>query len=228
MKKGLFLILILIAGVSLFFSLKSNKKGTTGNPDFEAEPISENTFFELKRGDLLVRPNWENLPGSISIPYGRMYGHVAIVTEAASGKTITETLEKAKVVEALFFDQATRKLQWNKKNQIREEKAIVSFGGRFKGIRFRLRTDLTTEQAAEMVRFARNQLDGGYNILSLKREEKESDKLKNADWHCATLVWQAYYMVLGVDIDSNEGIFIYPSDIIVNPLFNNAEGRIRF
>lgn len=191
-------------------------------------PLPENTFFELKKGDLLVRPNSDNLPGSIAIPYGRMYGHVAIVTEGASGNTITETLEKTKVVEALFFDQATRQLQWNKQNQIREEKAIVSFGKRFTGIRFRLRTKLTCKQANEMVRFARNQLDGGYNILSLKKKDQNNNELENEDWHCATLVWQAYFLALETDIDSNGGIFIYPSDIIANQIFNSDEGRIRF
>ncbi len=132
------------------------------------------------------------------------------------------------MVEALFFDQATRELQWNKKNQIREGKAIVSFGDRFKNIRFRLRANITVEQADEMIRFVRNQLDGGYNILSLKKKDRNTSEMVNEDWHCATLVWQAYYFTSGTDIDTNGGIFIYPSDIIVNPVFNIPEGRVRF
>jgi hypothetical protein len=228
MKRAFLLILIMVAGAGLFYSLKPNSNKPAENTDFDIDPVSENTFFELKTGDLLVRPNSDNLPGSIDIPYGRMYGHVGIVTEGASGNTIREVLEKAKVVEALFFDQATRELQWSKKNQIREEKAIVSFGNRFKGIRFRLRKNISSEQAGEMVRFARNQLDGGYNILSLKRKEENSGELKNEDWHCATLVWQAYYLTTGTDIDANGGILIYPSDIIANPVFDIPEGRIRF
>lgn len=228
MKKGLIFIMILVVGAVLFYSLKPNKNIVTETIIADVEPISENTYFELKKGDLLVRPNSDNLPGSVKIPYGRMYGHVALVTEGASGNTITETLEKTKVVEALFFDQATRQLQWSRKNQIREEKAIVSFGKRFTGIRFRLRTDLTGKQADEMVRFVRNQLDGGYNILSLKKKDQNTGELKNEDWHCATLVWQAYFLALGTDIDANGGIFIYPSDIIANHIFNFPEGRVRF
>ncbi len=228
MKRAFVSIFILITGAGLFFSLKTNNNGPTENNVFNIEPVSENTFFELKKGDLLVRPNSDNLPGSIAIPYGRMYGHVAIVTEGARGNTIREVLEKTKVVEALFFDQATRKLQWNKKNQIREGKAIVSFGDRFKTIRFRLRANITGEQADEMVRFVRNQLDGGYNILSLKRKDRNAAGMINKDWHCATLVWEAYYLFSGTDIDANGGIFIYPSDIIANPVFNIPEGRVRF
>jgi len=218
----------MVAGAGLFYSLKPKSNNPTENNRFDIDPIPENTFFELKTGDLLVRPNSDNLPGSIAIPYGRMYGHVGIVTEGASGSTISEALEKAKVVEALFFDQATRELQWNRKNQIREEKAIVSFGNRFKGIRFRLRTNISGEQSDEMVRFVRNQLDGGYNILSLKKKAENSGEIKNGDWHCATLVWQAFYLTSGKDIDANGGIFIYPSDIIANPVFDIHEGRIRF
>jgi uncharacterized protein YycO len=119
-------------------------------------------------------------------------------------------------------------LQWKKENQIREGKASVSFGKRFKGIRFRLRANITDEQASEMARFARNQLEGGYNILSLKRKDGNSGEIKNEDWHCATLVWKAFYLTTGKDIDTNGGIFIYPSDIIANPVFNHPEGRIRF
>lgn len=228
MKRSKLFILILISGFVLLYSLKPNKNNLSETILQGDEPLPENTCFELKKGDLLVRPNSDYLPGSVEIPYGRMYGHVAIVTEGATGNTISETLEKTKVVEALFFDQATRQLQWSTKNQIREEKAIVSFGKRFTGIRFRLRANITVEQADEMVWFVRNQLDGGYNILSLKKKDKNASDMINEDWHCATLVWQAYYLFSRTDIDSNGGIFIYPSDIIANSLFNNPEGRIRF
>lgn len=228
MKRVFLVILILSAGAVLFYSLKTKNSNPAESTEFIFESLSENTFFELKKGDLLVRPNSDNLPGSIPIPYGRMYGHVAIVTEGASGNSIREALEKSKVVEALFFDQATRELQWNKKNQIREGKAIVSFGDRFKNIRFRLRANISDEQADEMIHFVRNQLEGGYNILSLKKKDQNASELVNVDWHCATLVWQAYFLYTGTDIDANGGIFIYPSDIIANTFFNIPDGRVRF
>ena len=52
--------------------------------------------------------------------------------------------------------------------------------------------------------------------------------MKNLDWHCATLVWQAYYLATGLDIDANDGLFIYPSDIIASPVFDNPDGIVRF
>lgn len=88
--------------------------------------------------------------------------------------------------------------------------------------------NITNEQTDEMVQFAKNQLNGGYNILSLKRKERDIHEIKNEDWHCATLVWEAFYVTLKIDIDANGGIFLYPSDIIANPAFNQPDGRVRF
>jgi hypothetical protein len=197
--------------------------------------ISDSSSFTLETGDLLVRPNWGWLPGSCQIFNGRRYGHVAVVTAGASGNTVDEALSKATVVEALFFDQGTRKFQFHKGDQIRERSASVSFGKRFRGIRYRLRTKLTDEQKTAIVSFARNQLDGGYNILSSKTKyDTPSEKtlkltsLKNKSWHCATLVWEAFYLATATDIDGNGGLFIYPSDIITAKCFSSPGDIICF
>jgi hypothetical protein len=175
------------------------------------------------------------MPGSCSIRNGRRYGHAALVTEDATGKTIGEALSKASVVEALFFDQGTREFQFNKEDQIRERKAIISFGERFKGIRYRLRMDLTDRQTEKIIQFVRDQQDGGYNIFSVKRKfklpsERESalKSMKNSDWHCATIIWEAFYLTANIDIDANGGLFIYPADLIASKYFDLPGGRICF
>lgn len=222
----------LLGGIYFFPSDKTNTNSQTGIYEIV---LPDTARFELKKGDILVRPNWTGMPGSCAIPNGRMYGHVAIVTEDASGKTIEETLAKASVVEALFFDQATRKFQFKKENQIRETSASISFGNRFKGIRYRLRTQLSDDQVKRMIQFLRNQLDGGYNILSLKNRDEVLPpqdsiirNLKPSNWHCATLAWRAYYLVSGLDIDANKGLLIYPSDIIQSKCFDLPGDRVRF
>jgi hypothetical protein len=235
MRYKLFLLVFLTCLFGWYFLTHSNN--IESQPDVEMMPeiIPDSVPFTLKKGDILVRPNWDGLPGSYSIKAGRKYGHVAIVTEDATGSTVDEVLSKASVVEALFFDQATRKFQFSKENQIRETSALVSFGKRFKGIRYRLRTNLSDEQANEMIHFLRNQLDGGYNILSLKKHmevdvKKDSlvQTLKSDSWHCATLAWEAFYLVSGIDIDANKGLLIYPSDIIASKYFDLPGGRVRF
>jgi hypothetical protein len=227
-----FIVTCVILCICLF---TSNKYNHFVFKELIVYDLPENDSVRLEVGDLLVRPNWPWLPGTCSVENGRKYGHVAIVTQGASGKTIDEALENATVIEALFFDQATRKFQIHKEDQIREGKASVSFGKRFKGIRYRLRMNLNEVQKGKMITFLRNQLDGGYNIFSLKRSPDSEDEkammlqnLKNESWHCATLVWDAYYLITGVDIDANEGYLVYPSDLIASKYFDLPGGRVRF
>jgi hypothetical protein len=235
MRKKFIQAIALICSLICICILFAYRYSNSSQKNFSVLQLSENDSITFEVGDLLVRPNWPWLPGSCSVENGRKYGHVAIVTQYASGKTIDEALENAKVIEALFFDQATRKFQIHKKDQIREGKASVSFGKRFKGIRYRLRMNLSEEQKEKMITFLRNQLDGGYNILSVKKHFDSKDEnemmmqnIKNESWHCATLVWEAYFMSTCTDIDANEGNLVYPSDLIASKYFDLPDGRIRF
>jgi hypothetical protein len=86
-----------------------------------------------------------------------------------------------------------------------------------------------------MISFLRNQLDGGYNILSAKKKfETVSERnlalvnTKNLSWHCATLIWETFYLVTGTDLDQNGGVIIYPADIIASKYFDSADGRVCF
>jgi hypothetical protein len=234
--KRLFILVLFFLTLILSFLFCSRKNiSISGDRGIQLDQVPDTTMFTLRKGDILVRPNWRWLPGSCSVWNGRKYGHVAMVTQGATGKTIDEALSRATVVEALFFDQGTRKFQFDKKDQIRERKAIISFGNRFKGIRYRLRMHLTDDQNDKMVEFLRNQLDGGYDILSYKLKYKSESgrdsalsNLKNSNWHCATLVWEAYYLAADLDIDANGGIFIYPADIIASSYFDLSGDRICF
>lgn len=225
MKKFLFYLFLFLMVVLLFSGTTRKEFHPSLN---NLKPLTENDSFDLKEGDILIRPNWSWLPGSSPVAGGRKYGHVALVTQGATGQSISEALENAVVVEALFFDQATKKFQFKKENQVRQGKAIVSFGNKFSGIRYRLRISLTKEQKRTIAGFASSQLDGGYNIFSVKKKQAKNEELKNLDWHCATLVWQAYFLATGLDIDANGGLFIYPSDIIASPVFDNPGGIVRF
>jgi hypothetical protein len=205
----------------------------------DAEVIESDTppgGFSLKAGDLLVRPNWNWLPGTSCVGSGRNFGHLAIVVQGAEGKSVGETMKKAVVIEALLFDQATRKFIFNSREIVRRTAAITSFGERFKGRRYLLRMELTEDQQQRLIRFVSNQLDDdSYTILSFKKKNNfppgspEAYRLADHDqWNCATLAWYAFQYAAGRDIDGNGGILIYPNDIIRSTLFDYPGRRIRF
>jgi hypothetical protein len=227
--KKVFLILGFACFLGWFyFSSSNNIEGS----ELKTEELIDTVTFSLKRGDILIRPNFYWLPGSYQINAGRMFGHAAIVTEDVSGKSVDVVLAKASIIEAVVFDQKTRSFIFDKKEQVRETKAIISFGSRFKGIRYRLRMNLTDQQTADLIQFLKNQLDGGYSIFTVKKfVDSDSEKkvaLRNLNWHCASIVWQAFYQAAGVDIDENEGFVVYPADIIASKYFDLSGGRTRF
>jgi hypothetical protein len=227
--KKVFLILVFGGFLGWFYFSSSNNIGGSG---IKTEEFVDTVSFSLKKGDVLVRPNFDWLPGSYPINAGRMFGHAAIVTEDVSGKSVDEVLAKASIIEAVVFDQKTRSFIFDKKEQVRETKAIISFGPRFKGIRYRLRMNLTDQQTDNLLQFLKNQLDGRYSVFTVKKfadpDPEKKVVLRNSNWHCASIVWQAFYQVTGVDIDENEGFVVYPSDIIASKYFDLPDGRTRF
>jgi len=227
--KKVFLILVFTCFLGWFYFSSSNKIEGSG---IKTAEFVDTVSFSLKKGDILIRPNFDWLPGSYPIDAGRMFGHAAIVTEDVSGKSVDEVLAKASIIEAVVFDQKTRSFIFDRKEQVRQTKAIISFGTRFKGIRYRLRMNLTDQQTEDLLQFLKNQLDGGYSIFTVKNfANPDSEKevaLRNLNWHCASIVWQAFYQATGVDIDENEGFVVYPADIIASKYFDLSGGRIRF
>jgi hypothetical protein len=195
--------------------------------------VSADSLFEFKRGDILVRPNMSWLPGSLPVPGGRKYGHVAVVVEGSVGSTAEGALKKARVVEALFYDQKTKSFLLKGEDQIREESAWVSFGSKFKGMRYRLRVPLTEKQSENICIFLRSQLNARYNILSLKHSKKRNAQsiiatTNRKTWQCATLTWVSFFISTGLDVDGNGGVLIFPSDIIGSQIFAQDSNRICF
>jgi hypothetical protein len=131
----------------------------------------KNGEFTLQTGDILARPNFNWLPGSSYVSLGRKLGHVAIVVKGATGNRPEEALQNAMVVEACIYDQATRSFIINREKQVRLAPAIISFGNRFSGIRYRLRMPIDKQQQEELVFFLNNQTGKyAYKIFSNNRK----------------------------------------------------------
>jgi len=224
---------MLTAVIVVAITTHINQRKFSQNWNLRQHKIDYNTAFELRKGDILIRPNNGWLPGTIAIPEGRKYGHVGVVVEGATGTSVEETLKKALIIEALFFDQKTKKFLIHPNEQIRVEPAWTSFGHKFKGIRYRLRVPLSATQTDSLCSLLKSQLDASYNIISLKKKSsaftgKKNTGMNRDSWHCATLTWSVFYAVANLDIDGNGGILIYPGDIIGSKLFDEEGRRVCF
>lgn len=221
------LLIVFIAGLLLL----EGKIRQNSIPSGKSEEV-----FTLETGDLIARPNFNFLPGTCSVDSGRNFGHVAVVVQGSEGTTLEEALKKAWVIESFIFDQASRRFVFNSGKQVRKVSAIIPFGHRFTGIRYRLRTTLSKEQKEKMVQFLFLQIARhSYNLFSSKDESLLLDSLNNSytsiegkEWNCATLGWFAFRYAAGIDIDSNGGEIVYPNDCICSKFFDIPDGRIRF
>lgn len=193
---------------------------------------------ELRRGDILVKPNHNWLPGTSWVKGGSGFGHALIVIEGATGKDSDEVLRKA-----VIFESHARKVP--PVYELRTAKAYqpgtdfrydnISFSPSRSEYRYRLRSALSESQIDSVIRFILDQQDG----LSSWRAQKKikittlhPDNPHQTYWYCSHLIWQAFFSVLNVDVDANGGFYVYPNDLIASPYFSNSpshpESRVRF
>ena len=238
MKKKYFRISLLLSFLIIAWSIFPFKKA--GKLSYaEAGKIAEQgrLKFDLKPGDILVRPNNNLLPGSSIVKDGRVFGHAAIVIEGAEGSTVSDVLSKAIVLEALLFDQATRSFIFHNSKQIRTAPAAYTFVKRLEGIRYRLRLPMEDRQREKIAGLAKSLVGkGSYSIfltksILIQRVENPKEVFEDDSdlcWNCTALIWYLYNSVLKIDLDSNGGVFIFPNDLLNSTQFNLPEGCVIF
>jgi hypothetical protein len=222
------------------------------NPDREASVLHSNQrneeviwcvdgVGELLRGDILVRPNLNLLPGTSSVSDGRNFGHAALVIKGFKHSNPDSLLAGAVIVESIAKDVS-------KEFQVREIHALahhkldafnnVNFDASKTGNRYRLRLQLTEEQIDAIVAFAMQQ-KGDFSSWNASKRLPPSSRVNeistewadNSHWYCSLLVWQSVLAVTGTDLDPNKGYMVYPNDLIHSPYFFNKGthvGRARF
>lgn len=217
MKPNVFLV----AGVLMLFL----PGGFTGRdavirPD-EAAPDLFNHITELKRGDLLIRPNHNWWPGTSIVPGGSNFGHAAIVIEGSKDTNIMQLLSKTVIFESQARD-VPPEFQLRKVKAFKEgtdfRYANTNFSGYNEGYRYLIRPGLDETTIDSLVSFVLKQ-DNGLSSWRAVKDYNSSHRNKTSYWYCSQLIWQAYYEVLGVDIDSNKGLIVYPNDLIQSPYF---------
>jgi hypothetical protein len=234
---GCFLvILILSVSCSAGKDAESNPHPATDAPAWCFEGIDE-----LRKGDILVRPNLNILPGTTYMPRGWGFGHAAIVTSGAAHPDPDSMLMKS-----FIFESHARDVP--RIYQLREIRGYVvhpdpafsneSFGSRYSGERYRLRLNIPESQIDSIIDFVRSQKGSYSSWNALKRfpgtdgidirvaEAERENWADNSHWYCSLLIWQAVLYVTGIDIDANGGYYVYPSDLINSPRFDNTPGFI--
>lgn len=197
--------------------------------------------LELKRGDILVRPNLNFLPGTSAVGGGKNFGHAAIVVKGFKHWHPDSLLAGTIIIESIAKDVPAE-------FQVREIKGLVSnrmesfdnhnFDSRYQGHRYRLRLPLSEKETDGIIDFARSQKGklsswnaSKYFPLKADNDNATSALLENETWYCSLLVWQSVLNATGLDIDHSGGYMAYPNDLINSRYFDNlpdGEGRLRF
>lgn len=188
---------------------------------------------ELQPCDILVKPNHNWIYGTSLVTGGSGFGHAMLVIKGAEGENALDVLQKAEVFESIAKGLPDQ-------YQLRKSPAFfysddsklsnTTFGEQNAGFRYRLRLPLTPAQKDSIISFVLRQDSDISNWRSQKVFQSENAK---KIWYCSLLVWEAFHSVLGIDIDSNGGLMIYPNDLITSKYFDSSDSetykkRVRF
>ncbi len=242
MKAALFLLIVLLC-ISCYRQAKE-KEGdfpeTSGDwiarRQISLDTLPVQHISELMPCDILVKPNLNLVPGTTFVGGGYLLGHTAIVIKGAA-----DTNEAALLSRVITFESNARDVPGE--YQLRQVAAYVpgndsrfsndSFSPDRLGNLYRLRMDLTDAQRDAIIAFVLKHDNDLSHYRACKRFNPDHDSPGNQEyWYCSLLIWQAFYDVLGIDLDANQGYYVYPNDLINSPYFNDEPGkyekRVRF
>jgi hypothetical protein len=196
---------------------------------------------ELEPCDILVKPNMNWFPGTSMVYGGKGFGHAVLVITGGQDTNTMKLLEKVRI-----FESQARNVPETYEVRLTPgflagddfRFANINFGRQNETFRYRLRFDLTPSQRDSIIQFVLDQDQGVSSWRSLKRFRSTIPGMKSdyvedkKTWYCSLLIWEAFYKVLGVDLDANGGSMVYPNDLIASPYFDNLanhkQKRVRF
>ncbi len=232
----------IVFGAILHVSLRGEAAQEQKYSSFEILHEERFGITSLLPGDILVKPNHNWIPETSMVKGGKGFGHAAIVIKGASDTNVVRLLEKAVIFESqarevAYEFQLRTAPGYSKGTDFRT--ANVNFGEQNSNYRYRLRADISEKQKQEIIDFILKQDPDTSCWRSLKETQipfKGSDAenhLKDKNhWYCSLLIWQAFYTVAGIDLDSNQGTMVFPNDLVTCKLFENtpenSEKRVRF
>ncbi len=239
--------LTLIIALLMYFAFSCSTDIESDNTEnLDHFPWAYEGISELRRGDIIVKANSNFFPATSFVENGWKAGHAAIVIQGFECEN-TDSL----LANTVIFESHSRPLPRN--HQLREVKAIDinknpflhndSFTDKYKGSRYRLRLELSTNQIDSIISFITNQKGSFSSWNAIKRYPNSMEIREHVDsayrenwadnthWYCSLLIWQAVLYATGIDLDANAGYFVYPNDLIMSSFFDNKDnhkGRARF
>lgn len=242
-KKNKITFKLLALSISIFMACNNTEKPQPQSVPlvFDDIPWAYEGITELKKGDILVRPNLNIFPGTSLVPLGMGFGHAALVVKGYSHSNMDSLLAGVQIIESIAKDVSSD-------FQIREISGLVksrfdafnndNFDHRFEGRRYLLRLPLCESEIDSILAFAIAQkgdrsvwnaskaYPGNHfndSLIALGLRDNWAD---NSTWYCSHLVWQSLFYITGKDADVNGGYMVYPNDLINAHLFNNTESHI--
>jgi hypothetical protein len=210
---------------------------------YSLDTLPDQNLSVLKPCDILVKPNLNWLPGTTRVPFGFVFGNAAFVINGAESDHETTLLLSAEIFESQARDVPGE-------YQLRLVHAYVpgddfsdanyNFKPSNLGRYYRLRMDITQPQKDSIINYLLAHDHGlsntrawkDYNQGAINSSGNAGHRQSAEYWYCSLIIWQAFYDVLGIDLDANQGLYVYPNDLINSPYFNpnqkNPESRIRF
>ena len=215
--------------------------GETVSSSVPGLSVETGRISDLQPCDILVKPNHNWIPGTTWATGGESFGHAAIVIDGAADSSVNRLLRKV-----LLFESHARDVP--EPYQIRSVHGIVpgddfrfsndSWGENQEGFRYRLRMDLKPDQKEAIISYLLSKDNHKSSWRATKdylcqspriSAESDSSHCTGDNWYCSLLIWQAFYSVMGIDLDANAGLYVYPNDLINSPFFGAPRGsRIRF
>lgn len=239
-KTLFFYTLILICLNSCSGNFSASDAGAKEMQPFNEIHVINDTLVnlaELEPGDILVKPNMNWFPGTAMVGGGKGFGHVVLVIEGGKVTNTMRLLEKVRIFESHARDVPPSYELRSAPGFLDGDDfrfANTTFGMQNAGYRYRLRFDLTPSQRDSIIQFVLNQDPDVSSWRSLKQLNHSSGSTPNDKqiWYCSLLIWQAFYQVVGIDLDVNGGIMVFPNDLIASPHFDNdkhhTQKRVRF
>lgn len=193
----------------------------------EQIPLLDHPTFEV--GDIVVKPNLDWLPGSsgVAAPFNYGFGHAVLVIGNSPTHEPNRLLcmQGTPIIEAQSRDvaqpwQVRTSLLWLPSadtNSVND-----SFGEGIRGYRFRLRLSLSEAQKRRLLANIKAQDNDYFSWRSLKKIPSLGRSPDNRSWYCSLLVWYSFYQTIGIDLDANQGWYVYPNDLINSAYFRNT------